>query len=348
MEEFDEIAGLTEEPRPDEETPAEETSETEEQVQETPDEETEDEDDGDESTVEHEGDDEEEPGPEEEDEESEEEDGGETPSEPDTQADPDVQAYLARFDGDTEAALKAAVDLQRTLGRQGREKGQLAARVQALEAELAQQQAFAQQPSFLTQEQQEWVGAALESGNPSLYVQQAVQVGEFDLARALADQWGQDQPYAALRAAQLIDNAEYMAQATQPVQAPVYEHPQFIADLTAAFPEMTQYEAQMVTVVRNLGDNHPLVAASRSPDPNEAVRGLVGIFEIARASSATVRSAKTKLKQKASADGAAVREAAVVTSGQASPAATESPRPRMIAPGLSLEALDAALEEVSR
>jgi len=346
MEEFDQIAGLTEEPPADDEPTPDEEGEREDDAQETPAEETE----GEEPEEETEGEEDEEPGPEEEGDDTSEEapEGEEEEPSDEPAADPEVQAYLARYDGDSQKALKGAVELQRLMSRQGAENGRLRQQIEQLNSELAQQQAFAQSPSFLSEEQQQWVGAALESGNPMLYIQQAVQVGEFDLARALADQWGQDQPYPALRAAQLIDGAEYQAQAVQPVAVPVYEHPQFIADLTSAYPEMPQYEAAMVTVVKNLGDDHPLVAASRSPDPGEAARGLVGIYEIARASSATVRSAKARVKQKASQDGAAAREEAMVTSSQASPAAVETPRQRMIAPGLTLEALDAEWEAHSK
>lgn len=346
MDEFDEIAGLTEDGTPSDEaepeTETEESGEEEEQAGEPEQESPQGEEEGEEGE-----DGEEAPEPEEEEDDTSEEAGqGEddagTSEEPDS--DPEVQAFLAKYDGDQQAALKAGVELQKLMSRQGQENGRLRQQVEALTAELAQSQAFTQGPSFLTQEQQEWVGAAVESGNPQLYVQQAVQAGEFALARAVTDAWGEEQPYPALRAAQIIDQAEYMAQSVEPVAAPVYEHPQFIADLTAAYPEMPQYEPQMVTVVKNLGDGHPLVAASRSPDPAEAARGLIGIYEIARASSASVRTARAQVKKKISQDGQAARQAAVVTSGQATPANTETPRQRMIAPGLSLEALDAEWE----
>ena len=357
MEDFDREAGLLEEEpveeqptdeaaTEDEETPAEEdTSEEEEPSEEAP-EESPDDEEGEE--------DEEEPEPEEASEESEEEDeGDEVPASDFDSPDPEVQAYLARFEGSVERALKGAVELQRVLGKQGREKGTLDRRVAELEAELAQARMFDGQsgPGFLSEEQQTWIGSALESGAPINFVRDAVQVGEFDLARALTDQWAEQQPYQAMRAAQLVDQAEQHAAFSQQQQAvespPVYEEPEFVAALTQAYPDMPQFEPQMVSVVRNLGDGHPLVQASRSPDPQEAARGLVGIYEIARASSASVRSARETVKRKKTQDGRAARAAAQVTSGEASPAATEGTRPRMIAPGLTLEALDAEWERES-
>ena len=335
MQAFDDELGI--EPEQPEETPAEEGVPAGEPAQpaEVEEEEGDLEEPGEETEEEEE--------PEEPEEDAEEEATGDTeelPASAFTSDDPEILAYLARYDNNPESALKAAVELQRVLGRQGRENGQLKQRVQELEAQIVQARAFTQSPLLLNEQQRAWVEEANGSGQQAVYVQQAIEAGEYDLARAVVEEWATEQPYQALRAGQMIDQAEYFA--SQPVdEGPAYNPNELLQILTEHFPEMPRYEAQMVTVLANLGEGHPLVAAARSSDPEQAARGIIGIYEVARASSASVKSARDGVKKRTRESAQAVRDQAVVSSGEASPAATQTPRPVQIAPGLTLEALDA-------
>jgi hypothetical protein len=172
-------------------------------------------------------------------------------------------------------------------------------------------------------------------------VQQAIEAGEFGLARAVCDRWAEESPYEAGRIAQQVDAAEWQSQqrATEPVQV---DHEALIGVLVEHFPEMPQYEQQMLTTMSSLGAGHPLVQDAQSNDPETAARGVLGIYEIARAQTASVQTTRTKLKRdgRKAADDARAR--AVVSSAQATPNAGETPRSKQIMPGLTLEELDEA------
>jgi hypothetical protein len=329
LEAWDELEG----PSPDETTVEEEEPGEE---QETPDEE---------------GEPEAEPA-EEEAEEPEPEEGEEEEEEPEVTAeaetatvtlpdDPLFRAWLSRYQGDVQKALEGAYQLEKVLGRQGQEKAVLTRRVQELESQIAEVTAFQSEPVVLTPEQQAWAEEALESGSPSNYVRQAVRAGEFGLARAICTEWGRDAPYDALRAVQAIDTAEMQAyEAAQPQVEPVNVDA-MLNILVEHFPDMPQYEAEMLETMGRLGSNHYSVIDAHSSDPEVAVRGILNIYEIARASSHTLAKAKSELRNGRGEEAASQRRKAVVSSAGASPSPGETPRAGRLGPGLTLAQLEA-------
>jgi hypothetical protein len=259
--------------------------------------------------------------------------------------DPAIKAYVAQYEGDPEKALKAATELVALMNRQGVEKNAAIARVQELERELEQAKTLQQPgPAFLSDEQRTWVEQAVESGNPRSYVSAAVREGEFELARAVCETLAEDQPYDAARLAQWVDQAEFYANQQQVETAAVEEtavdQGALMSVLVQHFPTMPEYEEQMVSALASLGPNHPLAQDARSNDPETAARGIIGIFEIARASTATVTAARAKVKQRERQAAEDARADSVVSSSQTSPAATETPRPVKLGPGLTMEELD--------
>lgn len=260
--------------------------------------------------------------------------------------DVEVRAYLSRYQNDPERALKAAVNLTRVLNRQGKEKNDALRRVAELESELAQQNAFQTGPGLLSQEQVHWVGEAMESGNPNIYVQQAVRAGEYDLARAVCAEWAREQPYEAMRVSQAVDGAEYNAHASQVAQTesePV-DHGLLLDTLADSFPEMPMYEQQMIATMNNLGAAHPLVQDAQSNDLRASAKAIVNLYEIARASTASVRSTREQVRAKTKTEAAEVRRRAVVSSSQATPSPSQTPRGNNLMPGLTMEQLDAEWE----
>lgn len=254
---------------------------------------------------------------------------------------PAVQAYLAKYQGDAEKALVAATHLQQVLGRQGQEKAVLTRRVEELEQELTQVRRFGQ-GAVLSPEQRQWADQAVESENPSAYVQQAVQAGEFGLARAVCDQWAQEAPYEAARAAQVVDAAEWnasQADAAEPVQ---FDRDELLDAIADHYPDMPEYSEKMTATLASLGETHPLVQDARSHDPETAARAIIGIYEIARAQSASVKTTRAKVQRDGQEAADDARRRAVVSSAQANPKPSEAPRPRKLMPGLTLEDLDAA------
>jgi hypothetical protein len=258
--------------------------------------------------------------------------------------DPLFRAWLSRYQGDVQKALEGAYQLEKVLGRQGQEKAVLTRKVQELESQLSEVTAFQSEPTMLTPEQQNWALEALESGSPATYVRQAVRAGEFGLARVICAEWGRESPYDALRAVQAIDSAEMQTwQQAQPAAEPV--NPAALHDvLVEHFPDMPVYESQMVETMNRLGRNHHSVVDAYSPDPETAARGLINIYEIARASAATVAQTKSELRNGRGEAAASQRRKAVVSSAGASPSPGEAPRTKSLGPGLTLDQLDAEWE----
>jgi hypothetical protein len=246
---------------------------------------------------------------------------------------------LAKYDGDTQKALRGGAELYRVVGRQGSELNQLRETNAQLQQMLSEAQAFAGGGVPLNEEQRIWVEEAAASVNPGAYIRQALAQNEFELARSVCREWAHENPYEANRAGQYIDLAEN--QAYERAQAPQQVTTDDVLQaLGNAMPELNSWWPAMATVTHNLGPEHPLVQEARSSDADTAMRGVIGIYEIARASTASVSEAKKEIKRKnrESADGA--RKRAAVTSGATSPKTTETPRPRPIMPGLTMEDLD--------
>lgn len=261
---------------------------------------------------------------------------------------PRIKAFLDKYGGDPEKALAAAAHLEQVLGRQGLQMGEQAEQIRALEGELNQLRAFGPGGNVLTPEQREWATQAIESEQPVAYVQEAMRAGEFTLARAICDGWSQDAPYEAARLAQHVDAVEQQArmmqqqQALTEQQAVPFDTNVLMEVLVENYPDMKDYEQQMVASLEALGPAHPLVQDARSQDPETAAKGIIGLYEIARAQTASVKSTRSRLKRDSRQAADDARAAAVVTSASASPKPTEAPRPREIMPGLTLEALDEA------
>lgn len=255
---------------------------------------------------------------------------------------PDVAAFLAKYDGDLDAALKGASELYHLMNRQGQEKNAALARVEELESELARAQAFRTGTPPLSEEQRVWVEEASGSANPASYVQMAVDAGEFNLARAVCEQWAHEDPYNAARVGLQIDQIE---QQSNVEPEPTYELSRMLEAAREQFPDMPVYWGQMTRLIAQLGDNHHLVIAARSNDVNEAARGIVGLYDMAKATAVNVRVAKEKVKATKRREGVAARQEAQVSSAATSPSRSQTPRRREIMPGLTAEELEAAFAE---
>jgi len=256
------------------------------------------------------------------------------------EGDPEVRAFLAKYGGDPEKALKGAAELSRLLGRQGRDLSKATEENAQLRAALIESQTVnAGLGAPLNEAQREWVEGAAQSPNPAAFVQQAVNEGQFELARAVCREWAVSNPYDAMQVGGWVNGRE--AEMYQAVaQGPQASTDQIIAALDEAMPEMRPYYATMTQVIAQLGDEHPLVQQSRSNDPEDAMAGMIGLYEIARASTATIEGAQSELKKRKRREADDERAKGVVSSGANSPSRAETPRDRLLMPGLTQEALD--------
>src|SRR5262245_20849134 len=251
---------------------------------------------------------------------------------------PDVVAFLSKYNGDVEAALKGAAELSHVLGRQGREKTQLAERVEELERQLTRAQTFSAGSIPFNEEQREWIEEAAGSDNPAGFVQLAVDQGEFDLARAVCQEWAREDPFNAGRVGAQVDSIE---QASPVVEQPAFDLGHLLEAARDHFPDMPAYWGQMSRLIYTLGDDHYLVVAARSQDVEEAARGIVGLYDMAKTTTVNVREAKETVRAKKRKAGDDVRREAQVTSAATSPAREQTPRQTQIMPGLDLEELEA-------
>jgi hypothetical protein len=170
-----------------------------------------------------------------------------------------------------------------------------------------------------------------------------MQAGEFELARAVCREWAQTNPFDAQRVGQFVDATE--AQLVQRRDAPAEVPPtETWAALAEHYPELRQYEEAMVETLQRMGPDHPSVIEARSTDPNVAVRGIMHIYDVAKASTFALADAKAGVKKRRRKDADDAADNAVVTSGTARPSTSQTPRPRRLMPGLTEEDLDAAFE----
>src|SRR5215472_6727722 len=268
------------------------------------------------------------------------EDAAESDADVVAESDPEVRAFLAKYGNDPEKALKGAAHLALLLGRQGRDLSKVQEENAQLRAALSEAQAVsAGMATPLNEQQREWVEGAAQSVNPAAFVQQAAREGQFELARAVCREWALTAPYEALRTGQWVDATE--AQVYQAAMQPqAFTTDQILAALDEEMPEMRPFYGQMTQVVAQLGEGHPLVLESHSADPEEAMRGLIGLYEIARASTATVEDAHAEVKKRRRKEADDERAKGQVSSGTNSPSHAETPRDRTLMPGLTQEALD--------
>jgi len=289
---------------------------------------------------------EEEPGEDEGEEESDEEDAVEALSIAgfDT-SDPIVRSILAQYQNDPEKALRAAADLRLVFDRQGTELGRTRQRVQELEQQMQHARLLSGQGMALSQEQAEWAEGAAATPNPGAYVEQALQAGEFGLARAVCSFWAREDPLQAGRVSAYVDHLEQQHAVPQmPTEASTED---ILDALYANVPGMREWEPQMVNVFNSLGPGHHLVQEARSNNIDTSMRALINIFEIAKASTASVQEQKSEIKKAARAKADSAKAGAAVTSGTGAPSrVTETPRAdQEILPGLTFGELENAFAE---
>jgi hypothetical protein len=127
---------------------------------------------------------------------------GETATEESTETtplevDPDVAAYLARFQGDPDKALKAAVEADKMIGRQGNELGTLKSQVDQLSGRLEQLAATPPAPASVVQLDAEQIDTGILEYGGTAYATRVANEAPQYLDAVLA-RWGEDEPYNAL------------------------------------------------------------------------------------------------------------------------------------------------------
>lgn len=231
-----------------------------------------------------------------------------------TEVDPEVESYLARFGGDMEAAVKAAAHQTSLIGRQGSELGDLRRQVE----ELRQAQQQAQQP-----QQQQWMPSQLEdeiAENPAQIAMWAAENGQSAVYDAAMEEWFDRDPRGAARFERAIEMEmlkSEMQQQLAPVIRPVQEQVQARTIATAhralreKYPDLDS-TLESATEADLTGLDKDVVRHLQQSNPGAAVELVYRWVKAGRQDQAA---AQAQASQEAAR--AAKKEAAVVTSSSA-------------------------------
>lgn len=227
--------------------------------------------------------------------------------------DPDVEAYLARFGGDQEKALKAAVEAQRMIGRQGQEYGELRKELEHLREAVGNQPA----PSLAPQQQiVEWIDS---QEDPRVAVQWAIQNDlNGPLYQRAMDNWHEVQPRAAAafeRQVEMNTLRQEMEARLTPVQQQTQQNA-FAATwqkLRSEIPDLDQHRDQILQAAQETPE---ILLSLQTGDPAKAETVIRQLYKIASfdAKSAT-QAATTAVSQQVAAETAAAKKQAFVAAG---------------------------------
>lgn len=210
-------------------------------------------------------------------------------SEQETVEDPETSAYLAKYGGDVDKAIKAAVHAQKQLGRQSSEVGELRAENAQYEALLEElrglrgdfQQDRARQP--VDQATADWFDQqALE--NPYGAAEYARQQGNPMLLQRALSTWKEIDPYGASVYTTTLQNQESEAriraeiQKAQQLPADAQMH-MALTNVMARNPEYTQYSELIdQTLQKYPGIAASVRAAAESGDMAQLEAGIEALY----------------------------------------------------------------------
>lgn len=191
--------------------------------------------------------------------------------------DPEIQGLVEKYGGDVNQALKAAVEAQRLIGRQGQELGELRKQMEeTLEQRLTQFQQQTQQAQYAPSMVQSYI----DDGNYYAAAETARQTGNQALLGHVLSSWGADSPYEATvytsalqqqefarqieeRLGQFREMAQPITQITsqQKMGQALTEFSEGKPDMQQVAPEMLKVAEQSPTVVALLAQDDPQVRA---------------------------------------------------------------------------------------
>lgn len=252
--------------------------------------------------------------------------------------DPEILAYLAKYNNDPVAALKAATNLQSVLGRQGSENGELKAQIQELRA-LVEQRMTA--PPLQTVNFAALLDPDSEQFNPEQAASIALQQGDANALQAAMQTWTTVGPYGeeptaaeAFKAATFWNGVqqrfmlETLAQElgkSAPAAQPDQELDREVAGVMTRHPDLETYLPQ----IGALANERPLMRqALESGTPAERAQALEDLYLLARGRDSDTLTGQAKSQATAETKKAAKKarsEAAVVSATRGTAAAASEP-----------------------
>lgn len=229
----------------------------------------------------------------------------------------DLQAYLDRFGGDQEKALRAAVEAQKLIGRQGQELGELRALAQEVAARGLD---GAPQPQYDVDEVSMWL-----ADNPTRIpevAEHAFYSGNEDIMNAAVAQWKEIDPSTASKferwtIAQQV-RAELSAESQTREQASA-DWNQAAATFAANHEDLDSVAPQMLTLAKQYPN---IVQILRTGTPEAKTEVLDFLYTKARSqvSGDIAQTARTIAREQANEAAQAIRDATVASGATAIPA----------------------------
>jgi len=200
--------------------------------------------------------------------------------------DPAISALLAKYGGDINKALQAAVQAQRKLGEMGNELGQKRQENSEYEriiselADLKQQINQPTAPQVPDQQTVDWLDEqiALNPAAAPQYAAQALQANQPLLYQRIMRQWFDHDPYAATEFSNQIRFEQVKQELQQ--QAPRDENVQMQAALTQVLsehPEFDQYAGDLEATI----SRYPAAAAGLRGTQEEKKQAIETLFALA-------------------------------------------------------------------
>lgn len=247
--------------------------------------------------------------------------------------DPDVEAFLAKYDGDLNKALKGAVEASRTLGRQGSELGEL----RKLQGTVEELRGLVEQSANRPAPQPYVDYASLIENDPKQAAQVAMKHGNVDAMMAAVSAWADsDEPRDAFEAATFLNNVmrgyemdqlreEFKANAAPAVQAASSNEEQEIAKVLTKHPDLEKF----LPAIGQIAQERPfLKQALEAGTPEQKATALEDLYLLARSrqdpadTSEAIRKIRVRTAEESK---KAKADAAVVSASRGSAASGDQP-----------------------
>lgn len=244
--------------------------------------------------------------------------------------DPDIESFLAKYDGDLNKALRGAVEASKMVGRQGGELGELRlleGKVQALQDMVAAKA----EPAPAAQPYVNW--NELIDDDPKQAAQVAMQHGNVDAMIAAVNAWADlGEPRDAFEAATFLNNVqrgyemanlrhEFASKESAPTPGATADEE--VAKVLTKHPDLEKF----LPAIGEIAKERPLLKqAIESGSPHEAAMALEDLYLIVRSRDTDTSDAVKKVRVRASEESKKARaDAAVVSASRGSAASGDQP-----------------------
>lgn len=238
--------------------------------------------------------------------------------------DPDVEAFLAKYDGDLGKALKGAVEASKTLGRQGTELGELRKLQQQMEELKTTVAESARRPAHAPID---WASAI--ERDPEQAAFEAVRRRDPDALVAACSAWGEDEPF---KASAFLSNQfnewrmetlamEFQSSRNDAPDAVSSTEEQEVAKVLEKHPDLEKF----LPAIGEIAKERPLLRQTlESGTPQQKATALEDLYLLARSrhDSADTSEAVKRVRVRVSEEGKKARAAAAVVSASRGSAAS--------------------------